>query len=66
MADITMCRGLNCPLKESCYRHTANRNLIWQSYFMNEPIKDGKCDMYWNNELNNKTNDTKEESTRTS
>lgn len=52
MADITMCKGNNCPLKEKCYRFTANSNNLYQAYFVEEPIKDGKCDMYWDNELN--------------
>jgi hypothetical protein len=45
--DITMCLGTNCPYKESCYRFTAKPSEYMQSYFMNPPIKDGKCKMYW-------------------
>jgi hypothetical protein len=45
--DITMCKGTNCPAKESCYRFTAIPNEFRQSYFMEPPIKDGKCDYYW-------------------
>ena len=33
MADITMCRGKDCPLKDRCYRHTAVENPHWQSWF---------------------------------
>ena len=47
MADITMCKGTDCPLKESCYRYTANVNELNQSYFAEPPVKDGKCEMYW-------------------
>jgi hypothetical protein len=47
MPDICMCLGTNCPYKESCYRFTAKPDEYWQSYFMEPPIKDGKCDMYW-------------------
>jgi hypothetical protein len=47
MPDITMCPGTNCPYKETCYRYTAKPDEYWQSYFMEAPIKDGKCDMYW-------------------
>jgi hypothetical protein len=47
MSDITMCVGTNCPHKETCYRYTATPNEFRQSYFMETPIKDGKCDMYW-------------------
>ena len=46
MADITMCPGTNCPHKETCYRFTAWIG-EYQSYFMEAPIKDEKCDMYW-------------------
>jgi hypothetical protein len=45
--DITMCPGTNCPYKESCYRFTANPNEFRQSYFMDPPFKDDKCEMYW-------------------
>lgn len=55
MPDITMCKGTNCPQKEQCYRFTAKANDLWQSYFVEPPIKDDKCDMYWDNEIKNKT-----------
>ena len=45
--DITMCPGTGCPQKEKCYRFTAKPSEYMQSYFMEPPIKDGKCDMYW-------------------
>ena len=44
--DITMCPGTDCPHKEKCYRYTANP-IEYQSYFMEAPIKQGKCEMYW-------------------
>jgi len=47
MPDITLCRGTGCPHKEKCYRFTAKPSENWQSYFIDSPIKDGKCDMYW-------------------
>ena len=47
MADITMCLGTNCPQKETCYRFTAKRNEYRQSYFIEPPFKEGKCEMYW-------------------
>ena len=34
MADITVCPGTDCPVKEQCYRFTAPRSEVWQSYFM--------------------------------
>ena len=49
MSDITMCSGEGCDMKLDCYRHTANKS-FWQSWFMEVPIKDGKCDMFWDNE----------------
>jgi len=51
MADITMCPGTNCPVKEKCYRFTATANEYGQSYFFEPPfeIVDNAftCDMYW-------------------
>ena len=46
MSDITKCKGINCPIKEKCKRYTAKESML-QSYFMESPIKDNKCDMYW-------------------
>lgn len=46
MADIAMCKGDGCILKESCYRYTAKPSL-YQSYFINPPLKNGGCDHYW-------------------
>ena len=48
MADITMCKGINCEQRGTCYRYLANANPYAQSYFSETPIKDGECDMYWN------------------
>lgn len=47
MPDITLCKGTDCPQKEKCYRYTAKPNEYRQAYFINPPIKDGKCEMYW-------------------
>jgi hypothetical protein len=46
--DITKCKGEDCPIKESCKRFTAKESLM-QSYFIESPIEDGKCKMYWKN-----------------
>ena len=46
MADITKCKGTGCPLKETCYRFLAMEGLR-QSYFIDIPFKDGKCEYYW-------------------
>ena len=50
--DITKCKGTNCPLKDSCYRFTATENEVLQAYFVEPPIKDGKCEMYWGEQAN--------------
>lgn len=47
MADITMCNGMGCYLRDKCYRYTATPNKYSQPYFLNEPIKEGKCDYLW-------------------
>jgi hypothetical protein len=51
MSDITMCPGTDCPVKEKCYRFTANASEFIQSYFFEPPFeeKDGvfTCEMYW-------------------
>jgi hypothetical protein len=55
-----MCKGTNCPHKESCYRFTAKSNKYRQAYFIEPPIKDGKCDMYWGENQINIYNQLKE------
>ena len=47
MPDITMCSGLNCPLKETCYRFKAIKKVYGQSYFFSPPQKDSECEYYW-------------------
>lgn len=44
--DITKCKGIECPIKENCYRFISKES-DWQSYLMESPFKDGKCDMFW-------------------
>lgn len=47
MADITMCKGENCIIKNKCKRYTA-KSSEHQSYF--SPIKqDGTCDEFLHN-----------------
>ena len=41
MADITMCNGVGCLIRQNCYRFTAKPNKHWQSYFK-VPVIDGK------------------------
>lgn len=48
MADITMCKGEGCPLKDNCYRHKA----VWDSYqsiFSETPYSTEKeqCEYFW-------------------
>lgn len=45
MADITMCEGAECPIKDSCRRFTAKVGLM-QSYFLNSPTEDSECEYY--------------------
>jgi len=51
MADITMCSGVNCPVKEKCYRFTANKCEYGQSFFFSPPLKTIYntliCEMFW-------------------
>ena len=57
MPDITMCKGKECPIKDTCYRYTAKAS-DYQSYFSEIPydFKKKECDNYWltNYLLNNK------------
>jgi len=46
MADITMCTGDGCPLKEKCYRFTSIASER-QSYFFTPPFDGKTCEMYW-------------------
>jgi len=48
MADISMCKGIGCEAKETCYRYKATPNELWQSYFLKSPIENSGCDYYWN------------------
>jgi len=52
MADITMCRDMQCPMKFTCYRHTAPWNQFRQAVFSESPRKEGTfyCDQFWDNE----------------
>jgi hypothetical protein len=52
MADITKCKGINCPVKDNCYRYTARDSGFYQSWFVDNNVGkmvDNKfsCDMYW-------------------
>jgi len=45
MSDITKCSGFLCPLKDNCYRYKVKDGVL-QSYFTEQPYKDGKCEMF--------------------
>ena len=54
MADIAMCKGDRCTMKETCYRYKAKVNEYGQSYFAEAPHKDKVdednntiCGHYW-------------------
>jgi hypothetical protein len=48
MSDITKCKGLKCPLKNSCYRFTVEGHEHLQAYFTELPFNefDNDCDYY--------------------
>jgi len=48
MADVTMCKGKGCPMKEYCYRYTVNPSDKWQSYFFGSPYnrRKKKCSFF--------------------
>jgi hypothetical protein len=70
MPDITMCKGDGCPMKETCYRFTANSDELMlfyhrQSFFINAPIKeDNTCEYYWPNEKQNGTKKLSEKNSK--
>jgi hypothetical protein len=49
MADISKCKGTNCPLADTCWRYKAPGNEYYQSYFTEVPYdhKSHGCDHYW-------------------
>ena len=47
MADITMCSGVGCELKEDCYRFKATKCEFMQTYFTNPPIENNECSYFW-------------------
>lgn len=52
MADITMCKGTNCPFKDDCYRYTANENPYSQEWYMfvHYEKETNSCTEYWADE----------------
>ena len=47
MPDITMCKGVGCEAKITCYRYTAKPSYM-QSYFLETPDINGGCEYYIN------------------
>lgn len=50
MADISMCSGKDCPLKDKCYRYTAPQS-DYQSWFSVVPYSTfvESCEYFWDN-----------------
>lgn len=48
MADIAMCKGIECPIRETCYRFTAPRARPWQSELSTTPFdhQTASCSMF--------------------
>lgn len=51
MPDISMCHGIDCNIRDQCYRFTATPTLGRQAYFALEETGEA-CGYYW---PNNKT-----------
>lgn len=48
MADITICNGNYCELRDTCYRYLAPKSEFRQSFFIEEPNNTSyDCDYYW-------------------
>jgi hypothetical protein len=65
MADITKCKGINCPVKDNCYRYTARDSGLYQSWFVDDNVGkmvDNKfsCDVYWGKNLEKAWEELKE------
>ena len=61
MPDIEMCTNVRCPIRENCYRFTAEPSEIVQRYSHFKPTKTGKhtaCDYFISNISNNKNKKT--------
>lgn len=47
MPDITMCKGVGCEAKITCYRYIAEPSYM-QSFFLQTPDINGGCEYYIN------------------
>ena len=61
MADITMCRGIDCDKKDLCYRHTARMDEYQSVSDFDKAQKNGDCEYFWTN--SNKTKNIINDST---
>lgn len=51
MADISKCKGEDCPRKYTCYRFTAPSSEYRQAWLGINPLDDeGNCEYYWKDE----------------
>ena len=48
MPDMTMCNGISCTVRESCYRYIATPSEFMQAYFTGSPKKGDTCEYYIN------------------
>jgi hypothetical protein len=51
MADISMCDGAQCPIKQECYRYTAPKNEYRQAFFTYVPYDHARigCEYFIDN-----------------
>lgn len=50
MPDITKCSGINCEVRESCYRYTVPRSEVqsWAAFYATDSFKrETGCDYMW-------------------
>tara|TARA_R100001244_G_scaffold123737_1_gene93434 strand:- start:341 stop:508 length:168 start_codon:yes stop_codon:yes gene_type:complete len=53
MKETIKCEGIDCPLKEKCYRYISHPNEISQAYLIPFDYLEGECEdyVYWNDEI---------------
>lgn len=45
MSSVTMCEGIDCPIRSKCYRHRAIPE-DYQDYFVKTPYEYDYCDKF--------------------
>ena len=58
MSDITMCEGIECPIREKCFRFRAEPDWM-QHYFIKTPYEYSYCDKFISLEEEEDTNQIK-------